>query len=80
MWRRYRFKTYAEDYRPLIFNPAYPRWCSGYGEDYAIIIAYLPETADLSIYWDDAADITFTDEDKIVFSDRFPKPSYFKGK
>ena len=29
MWKRYRFYTHAiEDYRPLIFNPKYPWWCS----------------------------------------------------
>lgn len=46
-WKRYRLKTYAvSDNRPLIFNPKYPWWCSGYGEDekgeYSVIIAYLP--------------------------------------
>ena len=47
-WKRYRLKTYAvSDNRPLIFNPKYPWWCSGYGEDdkgeYSVIIAYLPK-------------------------------------
>lgn len=28
---KYRFKTYSEDYRPLIFNPKYPYWCTGHG-------------------------------------------------
>jgi hypothetical protein len=32
IWRRYRFRTKSvDDERPLIFNPAYPWWCSGYG-------------------------------------------------
>lgn len=78
MWRRYRFKTHAvKDYRPLIFNPKYPWWCSGEGESYVIIIAYLPEDEDLLKYWDDAYNIDFTEEDKIEFSGRFPKPDYF---
>ena len=43
MWRRYRFKTKSiDDYRPLVFNPKYPWWCSGEGNDYVNIIAYLP--------------------------------------
>jgi hypothetical protein len=79
MWKRYRFKTYAvDDYRPLIFNPKYPWWCSGEGEDHAVIIAYLPEDEDLLKYWDDAFDVEFTEEQEITFSGRFPRPDYFE--
>lgn len=78
-WRRYRFKTRSvEDYRPLVFNPKFPWWCSGENEETAIIIAYLPETEDLLKYWDDAEDTEFTEEEKIEFSGRFPKPQYFE--
>lgn len=77
-WKRYRFKTYSiKDYRPLIFNPKYPWWCSGESEDAAVIVSYLPENEDLLKYWDDAFDIKFTEEDSIKFSSRFPKPKYF---
>ena len=81
-WKRYRLKTYAvSDNRPLIFNPEYPWWCSGYGEgekgECSIIIVYLPKDEDLLKYWDDAFDIEFTEEENITFSDRFPKPKYF---
>lgn len=76
-WRRYRFKTYADDNRPIVFNPKYPWWCSGFGNDYSVIIAYLPPTEDLEKYWDDAFDTEFTVEKKITFTDRFPRPSYF---
>lgn len=83
MWKRYRFKTYAvDDYRPLVFNPKYPWWCSGSGEaekgECAVIIAYLPEDEDLLKYWDDAFDVEFTEEQEITFTSRFPKPDYFK--
>lgn len=85
MWKRYRFKTYAvEDNRPLVFNPKYPWWCSGYGEnnngEFAIIIAYLPPDEDLKKYWDDAFDIDCDDVDEITFTSRFPKPNYFVEK
>ena len=77
-WKRYRFKTNSvEDYRPLIFNPKYPWWCTGYGENCVIIVAYLPFDDDLLKYWDDAFDIEFSEEKEIVFSERFPKPDYF---
>jgi len=79
-WRRYRFYTKSvEDFRPLIFNPKYPWWCSGEAGDgsYAIIIAYLPIEECLTKYWDDAYEIDYTDHDAIEFSGRFPKPKYF---
>lgn len=78
-WKRYRFTTQSEDYRPIKFNPSYPYWCTGYGmDDNAIIVAYLPKHDDLFEYWDDAVNIDFMETTKIVFTDRFPKPDWFK--
>lgn len=77
-WIRYRFTTKAEDYRPLIFNPKYPWWCSGFNDESSTIVAYLPQEEHLHEFWDDADDITQEDCDKIEFSSRFPRPDYFK--
>jgi len=78
MWRRYRLHTGSvDDCRPLVFNPKFPWWCSGYGDDYATIIAWLPEDEDLYMYWDDATGVEFTEHEKIEFSSRFVKPDYF---
>lgn len=78
IWKRYRFKTRAiHDKRPLIFNPRYAWWCSADGEDFTIIIAYLPSDEDLKKYWDDAYDIDFTEETEITFTSRFPKLDWF---
>lgn len=77
-WRRYRFKTRSlNDYRPIVWNPKFPWWCSGEGKDYAIIIAYLPATEELGNYWPEAFCVESTIESKIKFSSRFPKPEYF---
>lgn len=77
-WIRYRFKTRAvDDYRPLIFNPKYPWWCSGETDKYAVIIAYLPKEESLLKYWDDAFDVDSEEKESIEFTDRFPKPDYF---
>lgn len=77
-WKRYRFCTNSiPDYRPLIFNEKYPWWCSGTGSNYAVIVCYLPYDEDLFKYWNDAHDINVTEEDEIIFSDRFPEPDYF---
>ena len=80
-WRRYRFYTKAfDDYRPLLFNPVYPWWRSGTagsGQS-VVIVAYLPIDEPLERYWDDAFEIEYTDEETITFSDRFPKPKYYR--
>lgn len=78
---RYRFKTKAiDDYRPLkeMKDIQMPYWCSGYGEDYAIIICYLPKETDLKEYWDDAYDIEEQEKEEITYTDRFPKPDWIK--
>jgi hypothetical protein len=82
-WVRYRFFTKSvEDFRPIIFNPKFPWWCSGHrinGETFeaSCIICYLPLNEDLKKYWDDAFDIESTYENDIQFTDRFPKPKWF---
>ena len=78
---RYRFKTKAiDDYRPLkdMKDIQMPWWCSGYGEDHAIIICYLPKETDLKEYWDDAYDIEEQEREEITYTDRFPKPDWIK--
>lgn len=78
-WERYRFKTKSvKDCRPIIFNAKYPWWRTGFDESYVTIVAYLPVGEDLYKYWDDAFDIKSEQVEKIVFSDRFPEPDYFK--
>lgn len=67
MWIRYRFKTKSPDYRPVIFPPPGPFWCTGYGEDYATIVAYFPPSEDLYKYWPEAEDVDMSEEEKNLF-------------
>ncbi len=50
----------------------------GEGEDYAVIICYLPEGENLKKYWDDAYDIEREKRNCIVYTDRFPKPDWIE--
>jgi hypothetical protein len=53
-WVRYIFQTQAvDDYRPLVYNPAYPWWRSGESADgeYVTIIAWLPDYEELQTYY-----------------------------
>ena len=79
---KYRLKTRSiEDYRPLIDMSEIkcPWWCSGEGEDYAVIVCYLPEGEDIQKYWDDAYDVEKETVDSITYTDRFPKPIWLEN-
>jgi hypothetical protein len=81
-YNRIRFHANCEDWRPVIFPPLGPYWCSGTGDDYSIIVAYVPCTDDwqdeLLKYWPEAVNIDLMQESiDIRFSDRFPKPDWF---
>jgi len=77
-WRRHRFRTTEEDWRPITFPPPGPYWCSGYdSKDNAILIAYLPASANLLEWWPEAYDDEFTEESEITFSDRFSRPEWW---
>lgn len=80
--KRYRFKTKADDYRPLIDLASInmPWWCTGSDMDgtYWIIVCYLPDGEDLFKYWDDAYDIDEEYVDEIKYTSRFCKPNWIK--
>lgn len=80
-WTRYRFRANEEDYRPVKFPPPGPYWCSGYGEDYAIVIAWLPSTTDLTYYWPEATEIVVMRDDAgpPAFTSRFTRPHWYMG-
>ena len=76
---KYYFKTKAvDDFRPLVdmADINMPWWCTGRGEEFVTIICYLPNDEDLFKYWDDAYDVDIDEVDEIVYSSRFPKPSW----
>ena len=74
---RARFKANADDYRPVNWPIKHPYWCSGYGEDHSIIVAYADNEAEILKNWPEAEDIQAEDVTEYRFSDRFPKPEWF---
>ena len=56
------------DYRPLIWPIQYPYWCTGENDRFFILVAYVNE----------ASDVYIEKVNKIFFSDRFPKPYWYK--
>ena len=79
-WIRHRFEQPTEDYRPIVFPPPGPYWCTGEAGDgsYFIIVAYLPRFTKVTQYWPEARNIDSEERDKITYTDRFEKPDWFK--
>lgn len=78
MWVRYRFHANDVDFRSVIFPPPGPYWCSGYGDGYSVVIAYLPKGIELTKYWPEASNVSSDEMDQIRFSDRFPEPQWWR--
>lgn len=80
-WDRIRFRANPDDYRCVPWPPLGPYWCSGEGDNYAIVVAYMPHPATaktIKKYWPEASHIDWMQtETDIQFSDRFPKPSWW---
>ena len=75
---RVRFKSDAEDFRPVNWPLKHPWWCSGTGDGYAIIISYADDEQYILDNWPEAEDLDCEEVDKYMFNDRFPKPDWFK--
>ncbi len=81
---RARFTIATDDYRPVSWPIAHPYWCTGYGTDNAdnetaVIVAYGPDEAYFRALWPEITTFDFWQEvNDYVFSDRFPKPTWFE--
>lgn len=74
---RARFKANADDFRPVVWPVKHPYWCTGYGDDYAVIVAYADDEAEVKRNWPEADDIEAEVVTDYVFTDRFPPPHWF---
>lgn len=68
------------DYRPLKWPIQYPYWCTGENDSYFVLVAYINSIEELNNLWPEASNIECEEVNKIVFSDRFPKPDWYKTK
>jgi hypothetical protein len=78
-WIRARFHANLEDSRPITFPPPGPFWETGFGEDYAIVVAYVRDEAQITEFWPEATHIDAQEVDEIVFTDRFAKPDWWEA-
>lgn len=74
---RARFKANPDDFRPVHWPIKHPYWCTGYGPDYSIVVAYADDKQEILRNWPDATGIDASEEEEYLFTDRFPKPAWF---
>lgn len=70
---RARFHANPDDYRPVVYPVKHPWWCTGYGPEYSVIVAYADDEAEILRNWPEATNIESEHADAYVYSDRFPK-------
>ncbi len=75
---RARFRASHDDPRPLNQNLSYPYWVTGYGSDFAIVVAYVPSDDFLYENWPEATNVELISVDSITFTDRFPRPDWYQ--
>ncbi|MNN15313.1 hypothetical protein D3C81_1284150 [compost metagenome] len=75
---RARFHANADDYRSVNWPVKYPYWCSGYGEDYSIVVAFAENEEEILLNWPEATHIDIEEVDGVTFSGRFPKPDWYE--
>jgi len=74
---RARFQANESDYRPINWPVKHPYWCTGYGDGYSVVVAYVDDEAELRRNWPEAKAIDMQPAESYIFTTRFPKPSWF---
>jgi hypothetical protein len=75
---RCRFHCNEEDPRPVNWPIKHPYWVTGYGEGYAIVVAYADSEKEILKNWPDAKNLDSDLRGEYTFTDRFPKPEWLK--
>jgi len=76
---RIRFKVKeVEDPRPIKWPLKHPYWVTGSSDSYATLVAYANSEAEIHTNWPDAFDLEPETVSEYNFTDRFPRPDWFK--
>lgn len=80
-WLRVRFYTDADDWRPLIWPPPGPCWCTGAGEisggKFWVVVAYVRRLDQVHEFWPEAYDVDHKQVTALLFTSRFPRPEWW---
>lgn len=73
---RCRFRTNESDPRPVHWPIKHPYWVTGYGDDYAVVVAYADDEAGIMRNWPEATNLDSEPATEYLFTSRFPKPKW----
>lgn len=76
---RVRFKSNADDPRPVNWPIKHPYWITGGAADgsYTTLVAYADDEQYIYDNWPEATDLDIQEKDGYEFSGRFPKPEWW---
>ena len=74
---RARFHANLEDSRPVNWPVKHPWWETGFGDDYATVVAYADDLDEIMRNWPEATNIEWEERTEYTFTDRFRKPEWF---
>ena len=75
---RARFQANHDDPRPVNWPIKHPYWCTGRNFSRSVVVAYADDEAEILRNWPEAECIESEEVTEYYFSDRFPKPEWFK--
>ena len=77
--KRIRFEVNGEDYRPISWPIKHPYWCTGTTMyDTAILVSYADDEDYIKKLWPEAKNLEVEEAESYIFTDRFPRPDWFK--
>ena len=68
----------GDDYRPVKWPIKYPYWCTGESAKFFELVAYADNVKQIRELWPEAHFVEYRHVNEIEFSDRFPKPEWYK--
>ena len=75
---RVRFKANLDDSRPINWPVKHPFWETGFTDEHAIVVSYADDESYILKNWPEAEELDVEEVDGYLFTDRFPKPEWFK--
>lgn len=76
---RVRFKTDAEDPRPISWPIPHPYWVTGFNDTHSVIVAYADNLEQIQELWPEAEDMDPEEVEDYVFTSRFSKPDWMES-
>lgn len=75
---RVRFKANLNDPRPVHWPIKHPYWVTGQDNEASFIVAYADDEQYIFDNWPEATELDIEVVTEYIFTERFPRPGWFK--